>query len=373
LAILNSTSAGKEGVVEAIIDCDIHPLVRGGPATLERYLSTAERARRSDSGVGSQHGSTARPINRYMNPSPGLIKGALRADAAPPTGEAPGTDPQFVVEDLLDRFGARAALMIPIPYGVWLDPRNAGPLVSAMNQYFIDEWLSVDPRFRLNACVFPVDVEEAAAEIRKRAADPRVAGIFMPLISTLMGDVHYDPIYRAAAENGLPIVIHPTGAEGTYPIAPPLAGGVPSTYTERHIGLCQVAAANVISLVGGGTFDRFPDLKVVFAEYGYTWAAPLMWRMDHEASRLATGLERHPIEYMIENIRYCSQPVEEPTRPREMVQMVEMMGGDQTLMFSTDYPHWDTDNPSSILGNLKGELRNRVFYENARETFAGRL
>jgi predicted TIM-barrel fold metal-dependent hydrolase len=313
-------------------------------------------------------------MNRYMNPAPGLVKGLLRADAVSATGEDPGADPNFVVSDLLDRYDPESVLLIPLPMSIWLDTLNSGALAAAMNEYFINEWLTVDSRFRLAACVFPIDPLDAAREIRRRAQNERIAAIFMPLIATLMGQPHYDPIYEAASEAGLPIVVHPSGAEGTYLIAPALAGGVPSTWIERHVGLTQVAAANAASLVLSGTFDRFPNLRVVFAEYGFTWVAPLMWRMDSEAKRMRdSGLRRHPVAYLLEHLRFCTQPVEEPDRASRMTDLIRMMRGESTLMFSTDYPHWDTDDPSRVLTMLTGELRQRVFYENAKETFAGRL
>lgn len=265
-------------------------------------------------------------------------------------------------------------MMIPLPYGVWLDPLNAQSVMSAMNRYFLDEWAGVDARFKLAAGVFPVDVRAAVEEITEVRSRPGVIAVFMPLIGLLMGNPHFDPIYEAASEAGLPIVVHPSGAEGTYPIAPMLAGGLPETYSERHVALAQVGVANAASLVLTGTFDRFPDLMVIFAEYGYTWAGPLAWRMEAEVRRGDAGhLRRSPAEYVHRHIRFCTQPVEEPDRPTEMRELIEMMGGDQTLLFSTDYPHWDTDNPQRILQALGLSAKRHVFYENAKATFAGRL
>jgi predicted TIM-barrel fold metal-dependent hydrolase len=359
--------------MEALIDCDVHPLVRGGALGLQPYMSEKDRARLTSGGDG-RHGHTARPAHRYTNPSPGIVNGALRADAKPPTGEAPGTDPEFVVADLLERYHAEAVLLIPLPYTVWLNPLDAPTYVTAMNEFFISEWLTVDERFHLAACVFPLDAEAAAREIRARADTGQIAGIFMPPIDLLMGHPHYYPIYAAAVEAGLPIIVHPSGGEGAYLNAPNLAGGLPSTYTERHVGLAQVGAANVASLVCSGVFDRFPTLRVIFAEYGFSWAAPLMWRMESEAARLENDhLEKHPAEYMLENVRFCTQPIEEPDKAAKLNRLIEMMHGEQTLLFSTDYPHWDTDDPTRVLPALAPDVAQRIFYQNAKDTFAGRL
>lgn len=360
--------------MDTIIDCDIHPLVRGGEQALRGYMSEREKKLIDDRGASGRLGHTARPRNRYMNPAPGIVRGALRPDAVPPDGGDPGSDPTFAVQDLLERYNTEAAMMIPLPYGVWLDPLNAQTVMSAMNRYFLDEWVGVDDRFKLAAGVFPVDAQAAAKEITQMSSRPGIIAVFMPLIGMLMGHPHFDPIYAAASASGLPVVVHPSGAEGTYPIAPALAGGLPATYSERHVALAQVGIANLASLVLSGTFDRFPDLTVIFAEYGYTWAAPLMWRMEAEVSRDDTRrLQRNPAEYVRRHVRFCTQPVEEPERPAEMREMVEMMRGDQTLLFSTDYPHWDNDNPMRIFQTLGLETKRQVFYENARATFAGRL
>jgi uncharacterized protein len=360
--------------VDAIIDCDIHPLVRGGQDALREYMSSRDRAVLDERRSGGRLGHTARPMNRYMNPAPGIVRGALRHDAVPPDGGDPGSDPEFAASDLLDRNETEAALMIPLPYGAWLDPLGAGPTMAAMNSYFIDQWSGVDARFKLAAGVFALDTRAAAEEIERRAADDSVAAVFVPLMGMLLGHPHYYPIYEAASRAGLAVIVHPSGAEGTYPIAPALAGGLPATYSERHVALAQVGIANVASLVLSGTFDRFPELRVVFAEYGYSWAAPLAWRMEHEVAKGDAGhLKKRPTDYLREHVRFCTQPVEEPDRPAQMRELIEMMGGDETLLFSTDYPHWDNDNPARVFQGLDGPLKRRVFYENAKSTFAGRL
>jgi predicted TIM-barrel fold metal-dependent hydrolase len=41
-------------------------------------------------------------------------------------------------------------------------------------------------------------------------------------------------------------------------------------------------------------------------------------------------------------------------------------------VFSSDYPHWDFDNPMRALASVPDELRRRIQWENAQETY-GRL
>ncbi len=66
----------------------------------------------------------------------------------------------------------------------------------------------------------------------------------------------------------MPVAVHPNSIDGIFQTAPQTAGGTPTYYPEWHAGLTQVFQANVISLVCQGTFELFPDLKVVITEGG---------------------------------------------------------------------------------------------------------
>jgi predicted TIM-barrel fold metal-dependent hydrolase len=46
-----------------------------------------------------------------------------------------------------------------------------------------------------------------------------------------------------------------------------------------------------------------------------------------------------------------------------------MMSAERTLMFSTDYPHWDNEFPDRVLQGVSDELKRRILFENALEIF----
>ena len=53
--------------------------------------------------------------------------------------------------------------------------------------------------------------------------------------------------------------------------------------------------------------------------------------------------------------------------------MLDVIRAEKTLMFSSDYPHWDFDDPRRALADLPKPMRERVFSQNAIETFGDRL
>lgn len=122
-----------------------------------------------------------------------------------------------------------------------------------------------------------------------------------------------------------------------------------------------------MSLVFDGAFDRHPDLRVVFIEGGFTWAMPVMTRMDRiwEARRGdLPHVRRRPSEYVREHVRFTTQPLEDAdtVQFREYLEMLDL--GDN-LMFSTDYPHWSYDSPTYAINRFPREQRERIMRGNA--------
>jgi predicted TIM-barrel fold metal-dependent hydrolase len=349
------------------IDCDVHPLI-DDIQVLYPYISEHWIKRFEMKKIGL---NSLRLPDRYAHPA----SGTLRPDAVPPSGGKPGTDPQYVKEHYLDVHNPELVVLNPMQPATlvaWTDTDAVSTLVSAFNDYYINEWLGVDDRFRYAMVVAPQDPIQAAAEIRRVGSTKGVSAVFLPLLNILLGNKHYYPIYEAAVDMGLPIISHPTGTECSYHGTPVVAGGVPTSYIERYVDLPQIGQSNVSSLIFEGVFERYPTLKVAFAEFGFSWLLSLIWRMDKgwKELRIETPwVKQLPSEYIRSNIRFTTQPLDEPERMKDLKSLIEMINGDQILMFSSDYPHWDNDMASRSLPFLTNEEKKKIFYENAKEFY----
>ena len=357
-----------------IVDADIHPRMNS-LSQLHPYMDEGWRRRMGVKPLSSETDpNTARnvftiPKRWYYHPH-----GAERPDAIPPGGGRPGSDLETFRSQHLDAYDIEYGILIAgdlFGLGGCPDADMAAALAAASNDWIIENWVGRDPRLRLSIHVGPRDPQLAAKEIARLGGHPGVVGVQIPQADILLGNRFFYPIYEAVERYGLPVGMHGAG-ESAGVSTPMNPAGVPTYFIEVHSGAPAVAQAHVISLVCEGVFERFPKLKVVFQEMGYAWLPSVMWRFDKEWRSLRSEvpwLKRLPSEYIADHIRLTSQPIEEPPSAAQHLQLLEMMRAEKTLLFSSDYPHWDFDNPRHVLREAPEPMRRRIFSESAFEIY----
>ena len=91
---------------------------------------------------------------------------------------------------------------------------------------------------------------------------------------------------------------------------------------------------------------------------------PLVWRLDKLWKRLKdeTPHVKHlPSEYVRDRVWLTTQPMEEPRPRHHVLDAIEWIGWDK-LLFATDYPHWDYDDPMHALPLPIEETRRKDFF-----------
>jgi len=105
----------------------------------------------------------------------------------------------------------------------------------------------------------------------------------------------------------------------------------------------------LVSMMSGGIFDRFPNLRVVFLEAGCLWVHFILERLhhryQHSAKNLANIVSRTapieklaPMEYVKRGNLYFSAEVEDILLP----QVLDLVGEGQ-ILFGSDMPHGDRE------------------------------
>ena len=347
-----------------VVDCDVH-LVPQSKADLVERMPEPWRSR-----LGKRR-AFANGKATYSN-----YEADGRSDAIGPNGWPGGSEPEMVYKQLFEDAGVDLAMLIPAGrYTV--DPGVNAAWCRAHNEWCAETWLdkwSLGGRFfgAINVCVD--DPARAVQEIEYWAGHPRFKQIIIGDISERpLGFPMYDPIWEAASRHGLPVAMHFSG-HGANSLGATPVGSFPHHVDYHSIAYPVVYVAHLVSWITGGVFDRFPDLRFVFLEGGFLWHRPVVARLANHWGEFRAendALRDDPFDYVREHVRFATQPVEEhDDAPQDVARLMELAEADKTLMFSSDYPHYDFDHPARALPKALGrETRQRVMCENARELY----
>lgn len=244
------------------------------------------------------------------------------------------------------------------------------------NDLLLDKFLDENENFLGLASIATQDPARAAEEIDRVGNEKQIVGILLDTNgpNPPIGDQSYDIIYRAAADNDLQIAYH--GSVNGGAIEFPRQNQGFEQFIEAHtLFHTWGGMMTLTSLIINGVPEKFPELNFSLLEAGISWVPYMMWRLNKEYSirrSEAPLLEKSPEEYIRDQFYFGTQPIGEPNDPTMLKQMIELVGVD-SVMFATDYPHWDFDNPESVdkhlQANFEPEDREKVLYKNAVEAF----
>ncbi len=355
--------AASRDAKTAIADCDIHP-ARATRTELYPFLARRWQEHLETYDKHAYQGMMEGP------PYPKAQPNASRRDAYPPEGGPQGSSLSFMQKQHLDPNNVVLGVLNPLATGQGIRNQDlAAAICSAINDWQIEKWTSKDSRLKGSIVVANEDGPAAAAEIKKRAGDSNFVQVLLLSRNVEpLGQRRYWPIYEAAEEAGLPVGVHAFGFGGN----PITASGWPSFYIEEMVGHSQCQQTALASLVLEGVFERHPTLKMIMIEAGFGWTPSLCWRLDKVWQRLRSEVphvKRPPSEYIRDHIYWTTQPMEDPERRQDLFDVIDWIGWDK-LLFATDYPHWDFDEPSRVLpAGVSDDNRAAFYLGNARRVY----
>ena len=347
----------------AIADCDLH---LGPASTADLYPFMSARWRQHIETYGIPH----RTGNQFGMPSyPKAQPAAMRRDAFPPNGRPAGTDLGFVRQQHLDPYNI--AFGVINPPAASQSPLNqdlANVLARALNEFQLEHLVRPEPRLGAAVVVNYEDAAGAVAEIERCAGNPGFTHVgLLSRTADPLGNRRYFPIFEAAVRANLPVVAHAFGFGGRANTS----AGWGSYYIEDMVGHSASMQAQIVSLIVEGTFARLPTLRFVAIEGGFGWAPSLGWRMDKAWRRMRDEnplVTRAPSEYMRSQVWFTTQPMEEPEPRTLLLEAIEWIGWDR-LLFASDYPHWDFDDPFLSAPRMDGAQKGMYYRDNARVVF----
>lgn len=292
----------------------------------------------------------------------------------PWAGGHPGSDPERVAREVLDEGGARFAVLQPRGRGNLPDWTLNTQLYNATNRWLAERFLESSVgggRFRGTLLVNPEDVEGAVREIGRWSGHPGFVQVGVPLQSREpYGKPQFQPLWRAAAEAGLPISLHITNASGIE--RPPSPTGHIRTFAHYAAYMPLNYFHHLSSLIMDGTLARIPDVRFVFADGGIDILTPLIWRLDtfwRSMREQTPWVEDVPSTYLGEHVRFCVSGYEGPVDPYLAADWLALTGKDDLLLYASNYPYWSSTTPDQLPEGYFDDQRQWILHDNAARLY----
>jgi predicted TIM-barrel fold metal-dependent hydrolase len=280
--------------------------------------------------------------------------------------------PTIQIEDM-DTEGIDIAVLYPTTLlGAWglKDQEFAVALHRAYNDWLA--WFcSHNPDRLKGAAALPMVAPAEAARELERAVTQlgHVAGMAHTFAyNHQVNDPAFDDLYACAEQYDVPIAFHASGSE----IA--RIDRFDTFLAEHTIGHTFEQMSAAINIVYGGVLERFPRLRVGFLEGMVGWIPMLGERMDEEYERRpfeAPLLTKKPSDYFKSGRVFFGAESEEGTIPAT----IQYLGSDESLLYSSDYPHWDGGFPNTTRellerSDLTDDNKRNIIGANARRFYA---
>ena len=228
----------------------------------------------------------------YVNPFSDLVRPDANRNwdsgARQEAIEADGIAAEVLYPNTVPPFFPRGGLVATAPSADQYRLRLAG--LRAHNRWLADFCSQLPGRRAGIGQILLNDVDEAIADVEWISDNGLTGGVLLPGMPPGSGvdplhSPRYDPVWRACEERGVVLNVH--GGSGA-----PDPGVFPSSPAQFVIEAAFFSHRPLWALVLAGVFDRFPGLKLVFAEAAASWVPNTLQAMDYVQADAGVGRHR---------------------------------------------------------------------------------
>jgi aminocarboxymuconate-semialdehyde decarboxylase len=247
----------------------------------------------------------------------------------PNTELEPGTYDPALIMAALDERKLTAAAMSPAPelFIYWAPADLGARLARTINDGMLDLATKCPGRL-VGLATLPLPDAEASARELKRAVrlGMRGAALCTHINGHDLDASHLEPVFQMAQDLDVPLFLHPQNSGDL--------ARMKDYHLWNMVGFPFETALAATRLIMSGTFERFPNLKVVLA-HGGGYFPYQIGRLDHGYRRrhhLRDGLP-HPPSHYLKNI-FCDGLIHDQQSLRFLI---DRMGADHVVL-GCDYP-----------------------------------
>jgi len=219
------------------------------------------------------------------------------------------------------------------------DLTAARALASRANDYLAENVAAHQDRYIGMTTVAPQDPQWSAREIVRGARELNFKGV--QINSHTQGEYldhpKFDPLFRALADTGQPLYIHPSSPPDSM-IGPMVEAGLDGAI----FGFGVEVGLHLLRLITSGIFDRYPDLQIMVGHMGE--ALPFwVYRIDY-MHRATVRSRRYPFmkplrksvhEYLRSNVLITTSGM----AWAPAILFTQQVVGEDRVMYAMDYPY----------------------------------
>jgi aminocarboxymuconate-semialdehyde decarboxylase len=269
-------------------------------------------------------------------------------------------DPQIRLEEMdADGVSVQVLSTIPVLFNYWAKPADGLETSRFLNDH-IAETAARNPRRFIGMGTVPLqDVDLAIGEMRRCVNELGMSALEIGsnINGINLSDGRFNPFYEEAEQLGCALFVHPWEMMGEQQMT--------RYWLPWLVGMPAETSRAICSMIFGGVFERYPQLRVAFAHGGGSFPFTL--------GRIAHGFEVRPDLVAVDNSvspekyigRFWTDSLVHDARALQF--MLELIGDDHICMGS-DYPFpLGEHHPGSLIEsmNFSEERKQKLLSRNA--------
>lgn len=269
-------------------------------------------------------------------------------------------DAECRLDDLLaNQIDVQVVCAIPVMFSYWAKPHDTLQLAQYLNDR-LAEFVAQYPKRFVGLCTLPMqDPELAARELERCMTQLNLAGVQIGshINEWNLNDTALYPFYDACVQYNASLFVHPWDMMG-------------KEHMQRYwlpwlVGMPAETSRAICSMIFGGIFERYPQLRVLFSHGGGSFPATI-GRIEHayncRPDLVAIDNPINPRNYL--GKFWVDSIVFEPAMMRYLLEII----GPDKIALGSDYPFplGDLETGKMIDNmNLDPDIQAKIFYKSA--------
>jgi aminocarboxymuconate-semialdehyde decarboxylase len=238
-------------------------------------------------------------------------------------------DPKLRIDDY-EKFDTQVQVVctIPVMFSYWAKGKDCAELSRYLNDQ-IAEICEANPKHYLGLGTIPMqDANEAIKEL-ERCKEIGLLGVQIGsnINDKNLSEEEFFPIFKAAQELGMAILVHPWNMMGMKHMT--------KYWLPWLVGMPAETSRAICSMIFGGVLERLPDLRVCFCHAGGSFL-PTIGRVEHglncRPDLVAIDNAKSPREYLGKFWVDCI------THDPMALEYILKMQGSKRVTLGSDYP-----------------------------------